>query len=63
MGFEMLTCYESSSFEERQWSETCSEIEQGRGPIGGFVLADCAAAYSTSPDRDNAHIDCKKLSS
>ena len=57
MGFEMLTCYESSSFEERQWSETCSEIEQGRGPIEGFVLADCAAAYSTSPDRDNAHID------
>ena len=29
----MLTCYESSSFEERQWSETCLEIEQGRGPI------------------------------
>ena len=33
MRLDMLTCYESSSFEERQWSETCLEIEQGRGPI------------------------------
>ena len=33
MRLAMLTCYESSSLEERQWSETCLEIEQGRGPI------------------------------
>ena len=33
MRLDLLTCYESSSFEERQWSETCLKIEQGLGPI------------------------------